>query len=1087
MRCTSSDLIIAAAVPGLTERIAPPLVRDWRVPKGQETVKVETLHRLHRAPLFQPPRERAQTDRLEGRDHGGVQERQVAEPVAQPIVAHRRRRIDVLFLRQPRKRGSLVADLVDELERDTLPAGKDATVGHALQRRVVEVAARLHHAAEPGIGVRDDRLDGRARLRRGRFEAVGRRLERRRLDFFDLDAERLQKIGDVRILKQHADRADQGGLQRDDVIGRDRRNVTARSRQPVDHDDQRLLLFEPHQRVVQLLGARRGAAGGIDVHDHGPRARFPKPLQRLHPLQIGADEAGDGDAGDRSARPPDQYVGAGRAQRGADRDYGADGNDDRADAPEGELAPHAATIDDRIGIERHGSPLLDSSGLAFLSLFLLLGRLFLLGGLFRCALERGAEDVAERRPRIGGAVLGDRLLLFRHFERLDRDLHLVGAAVELGDAGVDFLPDRETLRPLLAAIARQLGALDEGGEVAADDLHLDAGVLHLGHLAGHDRALLEIAGALHGIVCELLDAQRNALLLDIDVEHLGLDLIAFLVLLDHLLARPLPVEVGEVDHAVDVAVEAEEEPELGLVLDLALEHGAGRILLDEDLPRIAHGLLEPERDAPLDRIDLEDLHLHLLGGGYDLARVHVLLGPRHLGHVDESLDAGLELHERAVVGDVGDAALEARADGIFGLDALPRVVLQLLHAERDAVGLVVDLDDLDLHLLADIEHLGGMIDAPPSDVGDVQKPVDAAEIHECAVIGDVLDHAVDDLTFFEILHQFLALFGARLFEHGAARHHDVAAAAIHFQDLERLRLIHQRRHVADRPDIDLAARQERHRPVEVDGEAALDLIEDDALDLFVAVEGLFQLAPALLAPRLVAREHGFAERVLHPLEIDLDRVADLDVGLPARSREFAQRDASLGLGADVDDGEILLDADDRPLDDGALLRAALGKGLFEHFREIFARRRGGTGGGGHEHSLSYGWRRIVVDGVSRAGAESPRDLRQPPQGKFCAGCNGLRATVRACDPAVKTMISCPCATKEAGGAGSTSTDGNAVSRVSGLLGRLRRCRWRPGTRRLYPNAWCRASALPAPLSGGRPPAWCRARPGAGCRPRPRPR
>src|SRR5499433_2869171 len=83
--------------------------------------------------------------------------------------------------------------------------------------------------------------------------------------------------------------------------------------------------------------------------------------------------------------------------------------------------------------------------------------------------------------------------------------------------------------------------------------------------------------------------------------------------------------------------------------------------------------------------------------------------------------------------------------------------------------------------------------------------------------------------------------------------------------------------------------------------------------------------------------------------------------------------------------------------------------------------------------------------------------------RFCAGCNGLRATVRARDPAVKTMILRPCAIKEAGGAGSSSIDGNTVSRVSGLLGRLRRCRWRPGTRRLYPNAWCRASAHPALL------------------------
>src|SRR4029077_1352978 len=189
---------------------------------------------------------------------------------------------------------------------------------------------------------------------------------------------------------------------------------------------------------------------------------------------------------------------------------------------------------------------------------------------------------------------------------------------------------------------------------------------------------------------------------------------------------------------------------------------------------------------------------------------NVLLGPRHLGDVDEALDARLELDERAVVGDVRDAALEAGADRELGLDALPRIGLKLLHAERDAVGLVVDLDDLDLDLLADVEHLGRVIDAPPRDVGDVQQAVDAAEVDECTVVGDVLDHAVDDLAFLEVLHQLLTLLGARLFEYGAAGNNDVAAAAVHLQDLERLRIVHQRADVADRPDIDLRARQERH-------------------------------------------------------------------------------------------------------------------------------------------------------------------------------------------------------------------------------------------------------------------------------------
>src|SRR6187397_2573998 len=281
------------------------------------------------------------------------------------------------------------------------------------------------------------------------------------------------------------------------------------------------------------------------------------------------------------------------------------------------------------------------------------------------------------------------------------------------------------------------------------------------------------------------------------------------------------------DHAVDVAIETQEQTELGLVLDLAFDRGADRELLDEDFPGVAHGLLETERDAALDRIHLEHLHFDFLRGRDDLAGVHVLFGPRHFRDVDQAFDARLQLDESAVVGDVGDAAGEARIERILRLDALPRIVQQLLHAERNAVGLVVDLDDLDLDGLADGEHLGRVIDPAPGDIGDVEQAVDAAEINERTVIGDVLDHAVDHLPLFEVLHQLLALLGAGLFENRAARHHDVAAATIHLEDLERLRVVHQRSDVADRANVDLRTRQEGHRAVEIDGEATLDLVEDD--------------------------------------------------------------------------------------------------------------------------------------------------------------------------------------------------------------------------------------------------------------------
>ena len=95
------------------------------------------------------------------------------------------------------------------------------------------------------------------------------------------------------------------------------------------------------------------------------------------------------------------------------------------------------------------------------------------------------------------------------------------------------------------------------------------------------------------------------------------------------------------------------------------------------------------------------IDFHFLRGGDDLAGVDVLLGPAHFGDVDQAFDARLQFDERTVVGDVGDAAGELGLDRVLGLDAIPRIGLQLLHAEADAVALVVDADDLDLDGLAD--------------------------------------------------------------------------------------------------------------------------------------------------------------------------------------------------------------------------------------------------------------------------------------------------------------------------------------------------------------------------------------------------
>jgi hypothetical protein len=66
----------------------------------------------------------------------------------------------------------------------------------------------------------------------------------------------------------------------------------------------------------------------------------------------------------------------------------------------------------------------------------------------------------------------------------------------------------------------------------------------------------------------------------------------------------------------------------------------------------------------------------------------------------------------------------------------------------------------------------------PRHVGDVQQAVDAAEVDERTVVGEVLDHAADDRAFVQVVEQLGALFALRvLFDHGTARNDDVVALA----------------------------------------------------------------------------------------------------------------------------------------------------------------------------------------------------------------------------------------------------------------------------------------------------------------------
>src|SRR5690606_175116 len=143
---------------------------------------------------------------------------------------------------------------------------------------------------------------------------------------------------------------------------------------------------------------------------------------------------------------------------------------------------------------------------------------------FLLLAQSRTENVAERSTRIRRSVLCNGFLLFRDFQSLDRNAELAGLLVEDGYASVNLLANGEALWALLVAVTGQVGTLDEALDVVVDETNVEAAVLNTDDFTGDDCALAEFARSgsfTDGVTAELLDAERNALLLDVHIENLS--------------------------------------------------------------------------------------------------------------------------------------------------------------------------------------------------------------------------------------------------------------------------------------------------------------------------------------------------------------------------------------------------------------------------------------------------------------------------------------------------------------------------------------------------------------------------------------
>src|SRR5438105_13803375 len=94
----------------------------------------------------------------------------------------------------------------------------------------------------------------------------------------------------------------------------------------------------------------------------------------------------------------------------------------------------------------------------------------------RLLFQGCSQDVAQRGPGVGRAILRDRLLLLSDLHRLDREVGLL-RTIEADHQSVELLPDLEALGALLVAVAAEIRALGEAGHTVVADLNVEPGIL----------------------------------------------------------------------------------------------------------------------------------------------------------------------------------------------------------------------------------------------------------------------------------------------------------------------------------------------------------------------------------------------------------------------------------------------------------------------------------------------------------------------------------------------------------------------------------------------------------------------------------
>ena len=218
----------------------------------------------------------------------------------------------------------------------------------------------------------------------------------------------------------------------------------------------------------------------------------------------------------------------------------------------------------------------------------------------------------------------------------------------------------------------------------------------------------------------------------------------------------------------------------------------------------------------------------------------------------------------------------------------------------------------------------------------MQQPIDSAKIDKCAIVGEILDHALELRSFLQVLEQLLAFGAVFLLDYRTSGNHHVVALLVKFGDFEFERAPLQKCRVANRPHIHERPRQEGPDQVEIDSKPAANAAADGSLDNLAVVERFLQAGPGTGALGFLPGQAGFAKTILNRIQRDLDLIAYCHFQFAPLIEELVGWNNSFRFQTGVDDDHVRVYVHHRRLQDGTVLHVPTSETFLQQFGKRFS-------------------------------------------------------------------------------------------------------------------------------------------------------